>query len=76
MPDSTPPDATPVTAKKAKLQKATVGDIILSVVLPACGVLVGVIALIKGEGKRAGTMITIGGAIVAVCVWLWWSDTA
>jgi hypothetical protein len=72
MPDSKPP----VPAKKAKLQKATLGDIILSMILPTWGVIVGVIALIKGERKRAATMIALGGVIAAICVWLWLLDRA
>ena len=43
-----------------KYTKATTVDIVLSIILPGWGVLVGLIALLKGEVKRAGTMISIG----------------
>ena len=69
MTDSIPPGATPAAAKKA-----TWVDITLSLLLPGCGVVFGVIVLIKGERKRATTMIVIGALVLAVCVGLWWSD--
>lgn len=70
MPDVTAPDVSPVPAKKSKLEKATTGDLVLSVLLPGWGVLVGLIALVKGEGKRAATMIGIGGAELVILLWL------
>jgi hypothetical protein len=49
-----------------KYEKATTGDIILSITLPGWGVLIGLIALLKGEFKRAWTMIGIGIALLAI----------
>ncbi|HEX7964950.1 MAG TPA: hypothetical protein VF651_04445 [Gammaproteobacteria bacterium] len=51
-----------------KLQKATVGDIALSVIIPGWGVLIGLIALIKREFKRGLTMIGIGAVMIAIYV--------
>lgn len=50
----------------AKHEKATVGDIILSVIIPGWGILIGLIALCKKEQKRGLTMIGIGGAVIVV----------
>ena len=49
-----------------KLQRATVGDIVLSVVLPGWGVIIGVVALCKGEKRRACVMLAIGTAIIVL----------
>jgi hypothetical protein len=56
-----------VGSKKGKLQTATVGDIVLSIILPGWGIIVGVIALVKGEVRRAGTMAAISIAVLAIC---------
>jgi len=47
-----------------KLEKATTADIILSCLLPFWGLVVGVVALVKGESKRAGTMMLISGILL------------
>jgi len=47
-----------------RFEKATTGDIILSIIIPGWGVLIGLIALCKGEKKRAGTMIIISAGII------------
>ena len=49
-----------------KLEKATTGDIILSVIIPGWGVLIGLIALIKQELKRGFTMIGISALMIIV----------
>ena len=49
-----------------KLEKATTGDIILSVIIPGWGVLIGLIALIKQELKRGFTMIGISALMIVV----------
>lgn len=51
-----------------KLEKATVMDIILSVVIPGWGVLIGLIALIKREFKRGLTMLIISAVMIAIYV--------
>ena len=53
---------------RKRLSKATTGDIILSVLLPGWGVLIGLIALCKGEKKRAVTMIAIGVCVLALVI--------
>jgi len=53
---------------RKRFPKATTGDIILSVLLPGWGVLIGLIALCKGEKKRAVTMIAIGACILALII--------
>lgn len=50
-----------------RLEQATGGDIALSIMFPGWGVLIGLIALIKGERKRAGTMIGLG--VVLLVLW-------
>jgi hypothetical protein len=42
-----------------KLEKATTGDIVLSVIIPGWGALIGLIALIKKEFRRGLTMLGI-----------------
>jgi hypothetical protein len=51
-----------------KLEKATTGDIVLSIVIPGWGVLVGLIALAKREFKRGLTMLAISSVIIALYV--------
>lgn len=51
-----------------KLQQATWVDILLSLILPFWGIIVGLIALIKGEFKRGLTMIIISIIIVVAFV--------
>jgi hypothetical protein len=55
---------------REKLVKATIGDIILSVIIPFWGLLIGLIALIKGEGKRGGTMMAISVGIMILLILL------
>ncbi|MGH3626906.1 MAG: hypothetical protein ACRDRL_05620, partial [Sciscionella sp.] len=54
--------------KPGKLQKATVGDIVLCVIIPGWGILVGLIALAKREWKRGATMILISAVLIAIFV--------
>jgi hypothetical protein len=56
------------TAKGGKLQKATTGDIVLSLILPGWGLLVGLIALVKGEARRAFTMMALSAVLISVYV--------
>ena len=49
-----------------KYIRATVGDVVMSVVLPLYGVLIGLIALAKGESRRAGTMMLLGAVFIVV----------
>lgn len=51
-----------------KLDKATIPDIALSVIIPGWGVLIGLIALVKREFKRGLTMIGIGAVMIAIYV--------
>ena len=51
-----------------KYEKITKGDIALTILLPGWGIIIGLIALIKGETKRGGQMIGLG--IVSNFVWL------
>jgi rRNA maturation endonuclease Nob1 len=51
-----------------KLEKATTGDIILSIIIPGWGFLIGLIALIKTEFKRGFTMIGIASLVIAILV--------
>ena len=60
--------ANPSPKKAPKLAKATVADIVLCVVIPGWGILVGLIALAKREWKRAATMIGISALLLAVFV--------
>ena len=53
---------------KTKLEKATVGDIVLSLILPGWGILVGLIALAKSEFRRSTTMIGLSVAVIVVLV--------
>ena len=53
---------------REKLEKATTGDIILSVLIPFWGFIIGLMALVKGEGKRGATMIGIGIGVFAVWI--------
>jgi hypothetical protein len=52
--------------RRQRFEKATLGDVVLSVVLPGWGILVGLTVLCKGERKRAATMIVIGACVLAV----------
>lgn len=49
-----------------KLEKATTGDIVLSVIIPGWGVLVGLIALVKTEARRGLTMLAISSLMIIV----------
>lgn len=61
--------------KAPKLTKATVADIVLCLIIPGWGILVGLIALAKREWKRAGTMILISVILLAV-FWIWMASRA
>ena len=45
---------------KKRYLKATVGDIIFSLLVPFWGVVIGCFALLRGEKKRGQTMMQIG----------------
>jgi hypothetical protein len=64
------PDPDPLKVRnesgRSRYARATGIDIIISMVLPGWGVLVGLIALAKGEKRRAMTMITIGLIVFAI----------
>lgn len=47
-----------------KLEKATTGDIVLSVIIPGWGVLIGLIALVKKEVRRGLTMFGISALMI------------
>lgn len=49
-----------------KLEKATTGDIVLSVIIPGWGVLIGLIALVKKEVRRGLTMLGISALMILV----------
>lgn len=49
-----------------KLEKATTGDIILSVIIPGWGVLIGLIALVKKEFRRGLSMLGISVLMLIV----------
>lgn len=49
-----------------KLEKATTGDIVLSVIIPGWGVLIGLIALVKKEIRRGLTMLGISALMIVV----------
>lgn len=49
-----------------KLEKATKGDIALSVIIPGWGVLIGLIALIKKEIRRGLTMLGISALMMLI----------
>lgn len=50
-----------------KLEKATVVDVLASLVLPCLGLVIGIVAVMKGEGTRGVQMI--GLSIFASLVW-------
>ena len=45
-------------------QNASTGDIVLSVILPGFGLMIGGIALLKKQGRRAATMAGISVAVL------------
>jgi hypothetical protein len=47
-----------------KLEKATTSDIILSIIIPGWGLLIGIIALIKKENQRSLTMLGISALMI------------
>jgi hypothetical protein len=53
--------------KKRYLQ-ATTGDIVFCVLLPFWGLVIGCVALARGEGKRGKTMMLLGLAQVVIAV--------
>ena len=54
-----------------KYEKATKGDIGLSLVVPVYGLLVGVLALLKGEFRRALTMMILSALVGTALVFYW-----
>ena len=70
VPDAAPPplpipDCELTPSGRKRFLKATTTDIVISLILPGWGVIVGFIALLKGESRRAATMIAIG-----ICVFV------
>jgi hypothetical protein len=57
---------TPPRPRRQKFENATQGDIALSIFLPGWGVIIGIIALLKGEKQRAVTMIGIGIVVLFI----------
>jgi hypothetical protein len=53
---------------RKRFLKATIFDMVISAVLPLWGVIVGLIALSKGEKNRALTMLTIGVAMTLILI--------
>lgn len=53
---------------KKRYTRATAVDIVLSVILPFWGLVLGGIALARGEAKRGKTMMLIGAIFLAVVV--------
>ena len=53
---------------RKRFLKATIFDMVISAVLPLWGVIVGLIALSKGEKNRAVTMFTIGVAMTLIMI--------
>ena len=53
---------------KKRYLKATVGDIVFCIILPFWGLLIGGIALARGEAKRGLTMMPLGAALLMVIV--------
>lgn len=51
-----------------KLEKATTGDIVLSVIIPGWGFLIGLVALFKKEVRRGLTMLGISVLIIITIV--------
>lgn len=49
-----------------KLEKATTGDIVLSLIIPGWGILIGLIALTKQEFRRGLTMFGLSVLVIAV----------
>jgi hypothetical protein len=49
-----------------KLLKPTIGDLVLSFLLPGWGLIVGVIALVKTEWKRGAIMIAISFTLLLI----------
>lgn len=49
-----------------KLEKATTGDIVLSVIIPGWGFLIGIVALLKKEFRRGLTMLGISALMILV----------
>lgn len=60
----------PLPTTRKRLQKATTGDIILSVILPGWGILIGLMALCVGEKQRARTMMGIGACILVLDIFV------
>ena len=58
----------PQTSDPKRFEKATTGDIILSVILPGWGILIGLMALCKGEKQRAKTMMGIGACLLVALI--------
>ncbi len=50
--------------------KATTFDILISIILPGWGIIVGLIAFFKGEKKRASTMIDVGICIILLSIFI------
>jgi hypothetical protein len=53
---------------RKRYTRATVVDIVLSVILPLWGLVIGGLALVKGERKRGFTMIGVGAVFTTLAV--------
>jgi hypothetical protein len=59
---------------KKRYLKATWVDIVISILLPGWGIIVGGFALLKGEKKRGRTMLVIGSVVLLLGI-AWASST-
>lgn len=57
-----------VLAPDKKSKPATTFDIVISCIFPFAGVVVGIVALFKGERRRAKTMLIISICLLVVFV--------
>lgn len=55
---------------KKRYLKATIGDIVLCLLLPFWGLLIGAVAFARGEYKRGQTMMLLGVVLLVVLVLL------
>jgi hypothetical protein len=53
---------------KKHYTRATIVDVVVSVLLPLVGVLIGAVAMARGQRKRGGTMIAGGVVAMALSV--------
>lgn len=56
-----------------KLEEATKADIVLSIILPFWGLVIGLVAFLRGEKKRGQTMMGTGLAFLVLWIALRYS---